>query len=104
LRTQKVQLGDFGTFSADLTLPGDAPLGQYRIMLTNDGGRRTEDGGRTPGAAGPPSSVRRRPSSQPLTAQGSFQVAVYRLEKVRLALELPKSVYLRGEPIKGKIR
>ncbi len=86
VHTRKVRLGDFGTFNDEFTLQPEAPLGEYRLLLTQ---RRT----------GPD-----QPDTAPaFAAEGSFRVATYRLEKVRLAIELPKAVYLRGEEIKGKI-
>ena len=43
------------------------------------------------------------PHLQDFSATGTFQVATYQLEKVRVNIELPKTVYLRGEEIKGKV-
>jgi uncharacterized protein YfaS (alpha-2-macroglobulin family)/TolA-binding protein len=109
LHRRKVQLGEFGTFSDELTLPGETILGQYKILLTQKRDQRptTNDQRPTTTDRGPTSPVVRRSSSvvrPAFSAEGSFVVASYRLEKVRLAVELPKSVYLRGEEIKGKIR
>src|SRR5262249_5993621 len=83
IRTRKVALGDFGTFSEEIALHAEAPVGEYHLVLSRKPARGSDE--------------------PPFSAQGSFRVAVYRLEKVRLTLDLPKSVYLRGEEIKGKV-
>lgn len=83
VHTRKVQLNDFGTFSDSLVLHDEAPLGDYKILLTQK---------KSPSDA-----------ESSFSAEGYFDVATYQLEKVRLTIDLPKPVYLRGEDIKGKV-
>ncbi|MCS6861673.1 MAG: tetratricopeptide repeat protein, partial [Abditibacteriales bacterium] len=84
IHTRQVQLNDFGTFSASLVLHDEAPLGRYRMLLTQKKAVTPEQ-------------------ATAFWAEGYFQVATYQLEKVRLTIDLPKSVYLRGEDIRGKV-
>src|SRR5205807_1740177 len=67
----------------------------YRIRLTRPPASR-------PGSEG---SATAPAPAQPSTfsAEGMFRVTSYHLERVRLTIDLPKSVYLRGEEIKGKV-
>jgi uncharacterized protein YfaS (alpha-2-macroglobulin family)/TolA-binding protein len=84
LYSQDVELNEWGTFSDTLRLPEDAQPGNYQIALS----RPDEADGKI---------------QQPLEAAGVFQVAVYQLDKIRLTIEVPKNVYLRGEEVKGKV-
>jgi uncharacterized protein YfaS (alpha-2-macroglobulin family)/TolA-binding protein len=84
IRSQRVKLNEWGTFDDALQLPEEAAPGVYRIALS----RPTQENGAL---------------QQPLQANGEFQVAAYQLDKIRLAIETPKSVFLRGEEIKGKV-
>lgn len=83
LHSRTVQLNEWGTFSDSLTLPAEAAPGGYRISLTRDVGK---DG-----------------LLQPLSAGGGFNVASYKLDKIRLAIAPEKTVYLRGETVTGKV-
>ncbi|MDQ3813495.1 MAG: tetratricopeptide repeat protein, partial [Armatimonadota bacterium] len=104
VHTRKVQLGDFGTFNDSLVLGNEAPVGRYTIMLTKPkkgkgvkGREGEEEASQAPLLPGTPSP------QPPFSATGTFDVATYQLDKVRLLIELPKTVYLRGEEIKGKV-
>ncbi len=104
--SQRLALGDFGTLSGSVLLGGEAPPGRYTIHVTRPQERDTgpDDPQIVPVAdAEPRPATAPRPKVQPFSATGTFQVAAYRLEKVRLTIELPKTVYLRGEEIKGKV-
>lgn len=122
-----VKLGDFGTFNDSLKLNDDAPPGRYTILLTKPKKQSAPKTDRpepeVPPAAAPvadtidvehPAAAAADaapaddaepapPDTPSFSAVGYFQVAAYRLEKVRLTIDLPKSVYLRGEEIKGKV-
>ena len=74
---QQVRLGPFGTFSASFALPGASPAGEYRIAVHDRAGRNF---------------------------QGSFTVRGYQTEPVRLAIDMPRRVFCRGEQIEGTIR
>ena len=74
---EEVQLGRFGTFHVHFVLPPTSPQGQYRVVARDLEGR---------------------------SFQGVFQVHEYRLEPVRLVVDLPRTVYYRGEEIEGTIR
>jgi len=76
LQTEKVQLNEYGTFSQAFTLLPEAPLGRYSILV------RQGD----------------------LTFQGAFDVQEYRLERIRLTLELDRPTVLRGEELSGTIQ
>ncbi len=102
VHTRKVQLNDFGTFSDSLVLHDEAPLGQYKIVLTQKRVGERENGRVGEGENAPAPPLAHSPT-QPFSAEGYFDVATYQLEKVRLTIDLPKPVYLRGEDIKGKV-
>ncbi len=69
-------LSAFGTFSESLTLDESAPVGGYRVRLYQ------------PGKS---------------DFSGAFEVQSYRLEKVDVSIDLPRTVYFRGETIKGEV-
>ncbi len=71
-----VVLSNFGTFNERLRVDNAAPVGDYRIQLERPG--------------------------QP-TFSGAFQVQAYQLQKVDLRIELPKTVYFRGETVEGNV-
>lgn len=77
VHSETVALGEFGSFHVLFVLPGESAAGTYRVHV------RQEDG----------------PSFQ-----GSFLVADYQLEPVRLEVDTPRKVYYRGEEIEGTIR
>ncbi len=71
---QAVALSPFGTFHAEVPLDAAAPVGTYRVRVFRPGG---SDFG------------------------GSFEVQAYRLAKAELSVELPRTVYFRGETVEG---
>ena len=71
-----VKLSSFGTFNAALELDSAAPVGAYRVRLFQ------------PGKS---------------DFSGVFEVQSYKLEKMDLAFDLPRTVYYRGETIKGEV-
>ena len=76
IHTQEVALGEFGSFAANWQLPDQAQAGQYRVHVFQPG----------------------RDQSYEM----SFLVQEYQLEPIHFSVELPKSVYYRGESVKGK--
>jgi len=74
---EKVTLGEFGTFHARFPLPATSPQGDYRVHVRNGSERNY---------------------------QGSFRVHQYKLEPVRLTVDVARHVYYRGEEIEGTIR
>ncbi|GIW86820.1 MAG: hypothetical protein KatS3mg108_1144 [Isosphaeraceae bacterium] len=72
-----VKLSEFGTFATSIVVEAAAPLGTYRVRLFEPG--KSEFG-------------------------GSFEVQAYQLQKADLAIELPRTVYYRGETIEGTVR
>lgn len=71
-----IKLSPFGTFDASIPVAAGAPVGTYRIRLFQPG--KSE-------------------------FSGGFEVQSYQLEKIDLAIDLPKTVYFRGETIKGGV-
>jgi alpha-2-macroglobulin len=71
-----VALSDFGTFHARVPLDEGAPVGTYRVRLYQPG--KSE-------------------------FAGQFEVQAYQLQKVDLAIDLPRTVYFRGETIKADL-
>ncbi len=69
-----LKLSNFGTFHLDLPLETAAPIGTYRVRLT-------------------------RPGKSEFS--GAFEVQAYALRKIDLAMDLPRTVYYRGETVKG---
>ncbi|MDB5352496.1 MAG: large extracellular alpha-helical protein, partial [Planctomycetota bacterium] len=76
LVNRSLKLSEFGTFHEAITLDDGAPVGSYRIRLTQPG--KSE-------------------------FAGAFEVQAYQLEKIDLAFDLPRTVYYRGETIKGTV-
>jgi len=74
--SRPVTLSDFGTFHEAVALDAGAPVGTYRVRLSRPGGT---------------------------DFAGAFEVQAYKLEKVDLEFDLPRTVYFRGETVKGKV-
>jgi alpha-2-macroglobulin len=73
---KSVTLSDFGTFHERLAIDEGAPVGTYKVRLYQPG--KSE-------------------------FAGQFEVQAYKLEKVDVAFDLPRTVYFRGETVKGKV-
>ncbi len=71
-----VALSPFGTFHQAVRLDPSAPVGAYRIRLFKPGGS---------------------------DFSGNFQVQSYKLEKLGLDFDLPKTIYFRGETVQGAV-
>ena len=76
LIARPTRLSEFGTFHEALRLDSGAPVGSYRVRLFK------------PGQG---------------DFSGVFEVQSYKLEKIDLAFDLPRSVYYRGETIKADL-
>ncbi len=76
LVNRSLKLSDFGTFHETIALDEAAPVGSYRIRLW-------------------------RPGKSEFS--GAFEVQAYQLEKIDLAFDLPRTVYYRGETVKGSV-
>jgi uncharacterized protein YfaS (alpha-2-macroglobulin family)/tetratricopeptide (TPR) repeat protein len=76
LETVHPTLGEFGTFSNEFALDAFAPNGTYSIVCRREKGP---------------------------TFSGSFEVQLYKLEKMDLSFDLPQKILFRGEELKGKI-
>ncbi len=76
IRQDEVELGHFGSFHAHFALPPTSVLGEYRIQVRDDDDH---------------------------SYQGAFQVHEYRLDPVRLGVDVDRKVFYRGEEISGKI-
>ena len=76
LIARPTRLSEFGTFHEALRLDPGAPVGSYRVRLFK------------PGQG---------------DFAGSFEVQSYKLEKIDLEFDLPRSVYYRGETIKADL-
>ncbi|MBM4094664.1 MAG: hypothetical protein FJ276_35440, partial [Planctomycetes bacterium] len=72
-----VTLNPFGSFHAHCVLPQTSPQGEYRVLVRDADER---------------------------SYQGSFLVHEFQLEPIRLVVDVPRTVYYRGEEIRGKIR
>lgn len=83
LLSRKLKLDEWGTVAHSLKLPADAVAGNYWVNLQRPA--KTESGA----------------PQQPFRAAGIFQVAAYQLDRVRLTIDIPKNVFLRGEEIKA---
>lgn len=79
LREEEVELSKFGTFAIDFDLDAAAPVGQYAV------------------------SARPKDKGQAVVHTGNFLVQQFQLQKMKLAIDLPQSVYFRGEVIKAKL-
>jgi alpha-2-macroglobulin len=77
LHSQDVVTGDFGTLSANFSLPTESPQGSYRVHL--------------------------RQAARNQSFETTFEVHEYRLEPVRFTVDLPRKVYYRGEQVQGKL-
>ena len=77
IHTKPVELGEFGTFSLNTTLPETSPQGDYRVHLHQPG--------------------------QSQSYETSFQVHETRLEPVQIVVDLDQNIVHRGEKITGKI-
>lgn len=73
---RSIELDEFGMVHADFALASHAPLGNYQVRLYQEKG---------------PSFT------------GAFRVDRYKLENIQLKVDLPQTVYLRGDKVKGKI-
>ena len=76
LESREVDLGAFGAFHTAVPLPPSSPPGAYRIVARDIDNRAYEQ---------------------------TFQVAEYRLEPLRIAIDTDRAVYYRGEKIEGTI-
>ena len=76
LLARPATLSEFGTFHEALRLDSGAPVGSYRVRLF-------------------------RPGRGDFA--GSFEVQSYKLEKIDLDFDLPRTVYYRGETIKADV-
>ena len=84
LREEELQISEFGTFSTEMSLDENAPLGEYRItavatILTDEGDKLDEN----------------------RVYVGSFQVQRFQLEKMKLTIDFPRRIYFRGEKIEA---
>lgn len=105
LFSKKLALSDFGTLDDSLNLGAEALPGNYTIYVTRPKPKIEDNAPRILPVEGETAvrPVTLAPRQQDFSATGTFQVAAYQLEKVRVNIELPKTVYLRGEEIKGKV-
>ncbi|MCX8037330.1 MAG: tetratricopeptide repeat protein, partial [Candidatus Sumerlaeia bacterium] len=76
IERRTVALDDFGMFYSDFVLAAQAPLGEYKVNLYKEKGPNFT---------------------------GSFRVERYQLENIELKIDLPQTVFLRGDKVKGKI-
>ncbi len=76
VHTREIELSDVGTFSGDVTLPADSPVGAYRILC-----HRTD---------GP-------------SFAGVFEVLQFQIPNVQLEFDLDRQVFFRGEKVEGRI-
>ena len=76
-----VELNAFGAFAMDHTLDQATALGWYTITATEITDKEA-----------------------PRTYSNSFQVQEYKLERVKMSVELDREIYFRGETVKGKIK
>ena len=74
LLERPVTLSDYGTFHARFDVESSAPVGTYTLRL-------------------------HRPGKSDFS--GSFEVQSYQLQKVEVELDLPRTVYFRGETVEG---
>ena len=80
IREEKQELSEFGTFTTSFMLPENAALGKYTVHASLE-----------------------REKEAPLHFAGDFQVRQFKLEKIRLSIDLPRDVYFRGEKVKGTV-
>jgi len=77
LVSKDTTLSAFGTFRDSIRVDPGAPVGSYRIRVSTPGGS---------------------------DFSGSFEVQAYQLEKLGLEFDLPRTVYYRGEAVKGTLQ
>ena len=75
----ELELSDFGSFDAAVTLPSTAQFGAYSIIAHPKG-------------------------KEEVTYQGNFNVQQFKLDRVRLEFDFPQQVYFRGEKIEGTLK
>ncbi len=76
IASKEVKLSEFGTFHETVALGSSAPLGVYRVMVTQ------------PGKS---------------AFLGAFQVQAYQLEPIELEFRLARTVIHRGETVEGDV-
>ena len=79
LKDASVKLSEFGAFDSSIMIDEGAPLGGYRISVSQKDGTGE-------------------------TYNGSFEIRQYKLEKVKLAFEFPSKVIFRGESIEATLK
>ncbi len=77
LVSKDTTLSDFGTFRDSIRVDSAAPVGSYRIRVSQPGGS---------------------------DFSGGFEVQAYQLEKLGLEFDLPRTVYYRGEAVKAIVK
>ena len=77
LLTQDATLSAFGTFRASVQLAEGAPVGSYQIKVRRPGGSEFA---------------------------GGFEVQSYQLARIGLEFDLPRTVFYRGETVRGTLR
>eukprot|EP00913_Durusdinium_trenchii_P013388 g12569.t1 len=77
IHAKEIALGKFGTFADRLMLPGSSPQGRYRVVLYKKDGKQSYE--------------------------TYFVVHEVKLEPVQLLIDLPRTVFYRGEKIEGKV-
>ncbi len=81
MREESLKLSEFGTFHTAFSLPDMASEGTYAIMAR---------------------AVRK--NREPLSFSGTFAVKIFTPEKIRLTLDMPRTVYFRGEIVELEAR
>lgn len=76
IRSEDISLSEFGTFYTEIMLDENAPVGEYWIIVKD-----------------------REDNSKNFT--GSFIVQHYQLEKIKLSIDFPRRVFMRGEKIEA---
>ncbi len=84
LQTREVVLNGYGTINSNIILPDSAPQGDYRVHLHRASNGQADTTGE-------------------LSFETHFTVSEYKLEPVEIAIDLEKTVYFRGEPVKGSV-
>ena len=77
LRRQEVALSAAGAFAFDFPLPAEMPEGAFQVLVSDQAGHRQS---------------------------AAFQVGRPQAETPHLVLDVPKTVYYRGETIEGTVR
>ncbi len=81
LSEQAVKLSKFGTFDATLELPSAAGIGQYTMTAFQE-----------------------RKNKEALQFQGTFEVREFKLEKIKLTMDVTRRVWFRGEKIEASLQ